>query len=150
MKIRPLASEKIDQAFPVVQLVIPHVSQKTWQQFAMSLLKDGRSDRRGILTVEDEQGHIQGLTGYEVDERLDHGRTLVANDLLVPGSLQSVREQIVMGLIQALEVMAQDAECDAIHTLVPDRMRGVRHSLVIGNLARKGHRVEAWRLVKRL
>ncbi|GGF43649.1 hypothetical protein GCM10011611_57570 [Aliidongia dinghuensis] len=102
----PLQPREVGQAFPLVQLLLPGVDRRHWEQFARRFLR--RSGRRGILTVRDRWGHIRGLAIFrrEIDMA---GPILDADPVLVVDLLDA--SEVALTLIRALELRAREIDC---------------------------------------
>jgi hypothetical protein len=104
----------------------------------------------GILAVTDERNYIAGLCSYRVVPDLIHGRLLDAGHFLAFDLLD--RRPVAEALAEALEALARELGCAAVHTHLPQRNDappGPDQGLS-GLLAARGHRVESLGLCKRL
>ena len=118
MKTQTLNSQKVDQAYGLVRLAAPQISLEDWRDFARSSISPSEAPESGILTVEDESGYIMGLVGYVVDYDLEHGRTLIAKNLMALADTDKGRQEVAFALISALEDLASHQRCGAIRTIV--------------------------------
>ena len=111
--LRPLEHERIRQAFPLVQAVLPGTTLARWTEFARALTADrlGRASS-GIMAAENQSGYIVGMFTHQTRDELASGRTLAIGNLLLadfPG-----RDQAIGHLIDGMEVMANLRGCHAI------------------------------------
>lgn len=111
--LRPLEHERIRQAFPLVQSVLPNTSLLRWTEFARGQIPEGKgSTERGIVVAENQPGYIVGLFTHQTRDELALGRTLAIGNLLVPDF--PGREQAVAYVIDGIEVMANLRGCNAV------------------------------------
>ncbi len=154
LTIQPLSAARVNQAFPLIQTALPEVTLAAWRDFAAALMK-GRNARGdiqegGILTVADRRDTIAGLCSYRLVPDLVHGRLLDAGNFLAFDLFE--RQPVAEALAAALEALARERGCSAVHTHLPhrnDAPPGPGHGLS-GLLAARGYRVESWDLCKRL
>ncbi len=153
LKIRPLSAERVSQAFPLIQTALPEVTLAAWRDFAAALMSGGDAPggarEGGILAVTDERDYIAGLCSYRVAPDLVHGRLLDADHFLAFDLLD--RRPVAEALAEALEALARERGCRAVHTRLPHKITAPDpgHGLS-GLLAARGHRVESLGLCKRL
>lgn len=146
LRTRPLPSEKIAQAYALVQAVRPDLTLEAWHAYAAPRASGGNG-RGGIVILENEQDCIIGLFSHRVDEDLCHGPTLavdtfIALDLVDP-------EDVTRALAAAMERQARASGCKAVHVSVPEARRN-SGGRVVHLLQQQGHRVEAVSLCKAL
>ena len=61
--IRPLGADQIAQAYPLVSIFEPQLTQDQWQDYAGTLIEQGGDgEERGIITVQSLQRAIYGLS----------------------------------------------------------------------------------------
>ncbi len=161
-KIRPLSAESVTQAYALIQTALPEVTLAAWRDFAAALMSgpDARGDapggargdarEGGILAVADRRNYIAGLCSYRVVPDLVHGRLLDAGHFLAFDLLD--RRPVAEALAEALEVLARERGCAAVHTHLPYRTAAPTEpgNGLSGLLAARGHRVESLGLCKRL
>jgi hypothetical protein len=150
LKIRPLTTERITQAFPLIQAALPAVTLAAWRAFAAALMTGGAARDSGILAVTDERNYIAGLCSYRVVPDLVHGRLLDAGHFLAFDLID--RRPVAEALAEGIEAMARDRGCSAVHTQLPRRNDTLSQpGDGLGELlAACGHRVETLGLCKRL
>ena len=113
---RRLTKERVEQAYPLVQTVSEEVSLKKWHAYADAYLNRGSKGsigESGIVCVENEQGYIHGLLGFRVDMTLRWGRTLICEHLIALHLVNA--EPIITTIIEKMDALARDLECEAIH-----------------------------------
>ncbi len=154
LEIRPLSAERITQAFPLIQTALPEVTLAAWRDFAAATMsgRDTPGDARegGILAVTDGRDYIAGLCSYRVVPDLVHGRLLDAGHFLAFDMLG--RRPVAEALAAALETLARERGCSAVHTRLPHRTADPPDpgDGLSGLLAARGHRIESLGLCKRL
>jgi hypothetical protein len=75
--VRPLAPERIAQAFPLVMILDPGLTLDRWSRFATAFVRSMDSpEPREIITVQNEKGYIHGLASCRLRRDLHHGRVL--------------------------------------------------------------------------
>lgn len=150
LKIRPLSAERVSQAFPLIQTALPEVTLAAWRDFAAVLMSGGDAREGGILAVTDGRNTIVGLCSYRLVPDLVHGRLLDADHFLAFDLLD--RRPVAEALAEALEALARERGCTAVHTHLPQRNDAPTEpgTGLTGLLAARGHRVESLGLCKRL
>lgn len=141
-QIRDLTPERIAQAYPVVREITHDLSLDGWSAFAQSLIEEEpRAAWPSGIVVADLDGYIRGLFTYHVTPTLDHGRTLVVRNFAV---LQMIRrEALADTMLGAVNDLAQDHECQAIHAHIP-----AASAWTIDYFTGNGHTVEKHVLCK--
>ncbi len=146
--IKPLLPEQVAQAFPVVHTARPNLTLDRWVDYAGELAA-GKTQAvaNGIMTLQNDQGYIHGLFTYRVDQDLEHGRTLLAENVVVLGLTEQAAATVA--LIEAVEDLARRHDCGAIHTQLIGATAGpiADHSIV--NFFRdSGHQFGGLRMCK--
>jgi len=111
----PLGPKQIDQAYPIVQSILPDLDVNVWREFAEQV-GARPEDQAGIITVQN-QGYIHGLFSYAVEPHLIHDRLLLIDnffvlDLFNPGA-------VAEALLDAVDKLAARLGCRGIHTALP-------------------------------
>ena len=153
---QPLSAARVIQAFPLIQTALPGVTLAAWRDFAAAQMHGGntRADDQegGILAVTDRRGYIAGLGSYRLVPDLVHGRLLDTGHFLAFDLLE--RQPVAEALAAALEALARERGCSAVHTHLPhggdDGAPPGPGRGLSGLLAARGYRVESWDLCKRL
>lgn len=144
----PLGPKQIDQAYPIVQSIVPDLDVSVWRDFAEQIAARPR-DQAGIITVQ-SQGYIHGLFSYVIEPHLIHERILLVDNLFVldlfnPGA-------VAEGLLDAVDDLAEQHHCRVIHTSVPKRPSDARDQgdWILSLFKARGHCLENMTLCKRL
>ncbi len=155
---RPLSAARVSQAFPLIQTALPEVTLAAWRDFAAALMSgkiaqgnaQGGVREGGILAVTDGCDYIAGLCGYRVVPDLVHGRLLDAGPFLAFDLLD--RRPVAEALAVAVEALARERGCTAVHTHPPHRNDAPPGPATgLSELfAARGYRIESWDLCKRL
>jgi hypothetical protein len=161
---KPLIRRQIDQAFPVVQTIAPDLDVERWRDFAAAVLavqelefdvgSSARTDTpphaRGIMTVQNARGYIHGLFSYMVEEHLRHGRVLAVENFIVLDLFDMAGA--ADALLSAMDRMADDLGCAAIHTSLPDDYSSLPDycNWLLTSFRDAGHEVETLRLCKQM
>lgn len=114
--IAPLSTDRIDQAYPIVQSVMPRMDVATWRDHARRLTGAGAARPCGILTAE-FGGYIYGLCSYRIDSHLLHGRVLVIDDFIVSDLVN--QRSVAQSLLGGIDRLAGRESCAAIQTTLP-------------------------------
>jgi len=132
----PLDPRRIDQAYPVVQAVMPDIAAAEWRGYAASLL--GRDDR-GIMVLQDPAGYLHGLFAYAAVPHLGRGRVLRIECFVALGLLD--RDGPAAALLRAAEDVARRLGCRAVQTETPEveRANGGYRDWLFARLRRAGH-----------
>lgn len=124
--ITPLTSDRIDQAFPLVQADDATATLEEWRRLAGSALS-AAEDSAGIVTVQ-FRGYLNGLFLYRIDDDFDDGRVLTIDmirvlDIIDPAKVNRVLRQAMsataerFGCITIRPPLGGDAV--ASHTAAP-------------------------------
>ena len=118
--VRPLTPELIAEAFPVVAFVDEEVTVQQWRDYASSVIAKNRDDGAdGIMTLQDPQNHIIGISVYHIRPDLLRGRVLVIENFAVV-ALIGAREAAAK-LLTAMEELARDRDCSCLAVSLLDR-----------------------------
>ncbi|NBC32415.1 MAG: hypothetical protein GVY13_07040 [Alphaproteobacteria bacterium] len=144
----PLGPKQIDQAYPIVQSIMPDLDVNVWREFAEQV-GARPEDQAGIITVQN-QGYIHGLFSYAVEPHLIHERLLLIDnffvlDLFNPGAVANA-------LIDAIDGLAARLCCRAIQTALPKPASeaAAPQDWVLDHFRRRGHVLENMTLCKEL
>ena len=148
---RQLTPNQIAQAFPLVEILDAGLTAEQWSNYATALTgSSGRLSDRGIITVQNDQGVIYGLSAYWLRRDLRRGNVLeienfAALDLM--GGRSAART-----LLGALEKLARrrNCSCISINLLDPHMRRWLREPLhpAVELFRAAGYRGEPMRLRK--
>ena len=118
--VRPLTPERIPEAFPLVASLDRDITAQQWSDYARAFVDPhGRDDGCGIMTLQDPQANIVGLSVYHVRPDLHRGRLLVIENFAIV-SLVRV-QQAALTLLAAMEDLARDLECHCLAVSLLDR-----------------------------
>lgn len=145
---RPLAPERVDEAFPVARAAVSGLTLEQWQEFArMALTPSDTPTALGILVVENGRGYIQGFCTYRLQYSIRHGTALVVDDLVAVDLIDGA--PVAAALIEALEARARSTGCKVLQLHVPDEAASKKAANGLYEyLRRAGHAVDAVRLEK--
>lgn len=108
--VEPLAREQVSQAFPLVSVLDPDVRESQWVEYANAVLdKQDAGGSEGILAVQNEHGHIYGLSVYMVKQDLNRGQLLEIENFAVADPLGG--RAAARALLTALENLARNRDC---------------------------------------
>ncbi len=124
------------------------MSLEDWRDFATPPARAQGQVAGGIITVVSEQGYIVGLCCYRVTQELLHGAVLLANHFLILDLFG--QQAVVRALADAVESLARERRCTAIHTSLPETGVKGADDWLVRNLRDRGHRVESLRMCKLL
>ncbi len=148
LETRSLTPERVAQAFPLIQTAFPAVSLEDWRDFATPLARAQGPADGGIITVVSEQGYIVGLCCYRVAQDFQHGAVLMADYFLILDLFD--QNAVVRALADAVESLARERRCTAIHTSLPETGVKGTNNWLARILRSRGHRVESLRMCKLL
>lgn len=106
---RPLSRKRIPEAFPVVAFLDDRITAQQWSAYAGALVAANGQGRHGIMTLQDPQNHIIGLSVYHIRPDLHRGRVLVVENFAVVSLIGS--QQAAGALLSAMEQLARDQGC---------------------------------------
>lgn len=119
LKVDQLARERVQQVYPLIQLAKPRLSLDDWRVQALAHIDAKNRANRGFLGVEDERGVVLGVLQYEVDEDGEEGRVLRIRNFVALDLFEKLRDHVAEELIRAMDRLAADHGCVAIHTRLP-------------------------------
>ena len=118
--VRPLSQERIPEAFPVVAFLDERVTPQQWSNYARAVVAaNGQGGGHGILTLQDPQSHIIGLSVYHIRPDLQRGRVLVIENFAVVTLIGA--QQAASALLGAMEELARDQNCACLAISLLDR-----------------------------
>ena len=107
---RPLSRERIPEAFPVVACLDDQVTAQQWSNYASAVVAaNGQGGSHGIMTLQDPQSHIIGLSVYHIRPDLHRGRLLVIENFAVASLIGA--QQATAALLAAMEQLARERGC---------------------------------------
>jgi hypothetical protein len=146
IKTIPLTSERVQQAYPVIQTVMPDLTLGCWSGFASEYLEPDQQVRQphGILAAENEGGLIIGLAAYRRGADLRQGAVLIAEHLIAVDLLAC--QPIILSLTEKLEEIAAGCGCSAIQLVLTEKWD--EDSWLVRMLLDRGHKVQSLSLYK--
>jgi hypothetical protein len=118
--VRPLSQERIPEAFPVVAFLDEQVTPQQWSDYATAVVAaSGQGGGHGIMTLQDPQSNIIGLSVYHVRPDLQRGRVLVIENFAVVTLIGA--QQAASTLLAAMEALARDRDCACLAISLLDR-----------------------------
>ena len=117
--VRPLSPERIPEAFPVVAFLDERITVQQWSNYASAVVTANGQGSHGIMTLQDPQSHIIGLSVYHIRPDLQRGRVLVIENFAVV-SLIGV-QQAASTLLAGMEQLARDRDCACLAVSLLDR-----------------------------
>lgn len=145
----PLGPKQIDQAYPVVQSIIPDLDVSVWRDFAEQI-GARPEDQAGIITVQNK-GYIHGLFSYAIEPHLLHGRLLLIDNVFVLDLFNP--RAVAEALLDAVDGLAARLTCGAIQTTLPrlgEAGTKDRRDWLFEQFQTRGHVIENTVLCKRL
>lgn len=106
---RPLSRERIPEAFPVVAILDDRITAQQWSSYAGAVVAANGQGGHGIMTLQDPQSHIIGLSVYHVRPDLHRGHVLVIENFAVASLIGA--QQAAGALLAAMEQLARDQGC---------------------------------------
>lgn len=125
--VRPLTSDQILQSYPLVSVSEPSLTKDQWVAYASALVgAPGLADDPNIMAVQNDRGHIYGLSAYSIRPDLHRGQVMEVESFAV-ADLVGVR-RIATSLLETLEFLALQRSCNclSIRLLSPSMRRWFR------------------------
>lgn len=114
LRLQRLTSDKVGQAFVLVELVAPDISRGAWSRFAQGRISQASSLSGGILTVQDSQGIIVGLASYIIDKDVNDGQILKIDQFVSIAIIAQQTNAVMATLFDAMEDIAIKHRCSAV------------------------------------
>ena len=126
-QVRPLAPPQVAQAYPLISIFDPGLSQDQWSNYAGALMgAEGRGTEHAVLTVQSSQNHIHGLPVYWVRPDLRRGRVCeIENFVVVDITGNRAAAQVLLDFIEQL-ALEFDCSCVTLSLLNPQMRRWLR------------------------
>lgn len=149
--VRPLGTEQIAQALPLVRVLDPQLTLDRWSSYAMPFIEPTpRTDRREIITVQSDQGCIHGLAACRLKPELHGGPVLEVENFVCLDPAGGGRAAST--LLRAMESYARNWNCGYLRlSLLEPRLddgRQDRNRFVLDLLQAAGYRPESARFGK--
>jgi hypothetical protein len=111
--LRPLASDQVLQAYPLITIFDPELIQAQWSSYAEDVIAKSRSGAgHGILTVQSDEQYIYGLSAYWPKPDLHQGRVLEIENFAVVDFTGNRR--VARLLLDGLEDLGQRMACSCV------------------------------------
>lgn len=145
---RPLAVDRVDDAFPIARAATPGLTLDQWRGFAAeAMARAPEPAPPAIMLVENERGYIQGICAYRLQRDVRHGAVLTVEHLSTIDLIDT--KAVADTLLAALESLAREAGCRIIHLLVPEPSPGhASRGSLYDALRAAGHVVDGLRMTK--
>ena len=121
--VRPLAPDQIPQAYPLVSIFDPKLTQEQWSKYAGALISEHADhERHSIITVQSSQDYIYGLSVYWLRPDLREGQILEIENFAVVDLIGNRAAARV--LLEALQDVAVQLDCGCVSiSLLNPQMR---------------------------
>lgn len=121
--VRPLAAEQIAQAYPLVAIFEPSLTQDQWADYAGALISEkAEGENHSIITVQSGQDYIYGLSVYWLRPDLRQGKILEIENFAVVDITGN--RTAAKALLEALQKVALRLGCSCISiSLLNPQMR---------------------------
>ena len=150
-QVGELRQDRLEQAYPLVQLHHGALSLQDWKQFASRWLSDvAPLIEQGLLCCEDDDGTILGIAHYRIDQDLAVGLQLEADHILCFGRFPRDWCSVLNSLILALENRALSAGCGAVNLWFTADAPKFYPSKAFDQQRERGHRFSRWCYGKQL
>jgi hypothetical protein len=104
----------------VVAFLDEQVTPQQWSDYASAVVAStGQGSGHGIMTLQDPQSHIIGLSVYHIRPDLQRGRVLVIENFAVVTLIGA--QQAAAALLGAMEELARDRNCACLAISLLDR-----------------------------
>lgn len=145
---RLLSHEQVDQAFPIVQSAIAGITMDGWRRFAGALVSADRCVS-GVMTAQC-RNYIHGLFSYRALPSLRHRTQLVVENFIVLDLFNP--SGAASALLGAMDELADNLNCEAIHTTVPNSLREASdyRRWLVGLFQESGHHEDSVSLCKHI
>ena len=117
--VLPLSRDRIPEAFPVVACLDQQVTAKQWTDYATAVVAANGTGGHGIMTLQDPQSHIIGLSVYHIRPDLQRGLILAIENFAVVSLTGS--QQAASTLLAGMEDLARDCGCACLAVSLLDR-----------------------------
>jgi hypothetical protein len=144
---RRLGPKQVDQAYPILQSVMPELELADWRAYAGAII-DRPEDEGGIVAIYG-QGYIHGLFSYGVRPQLACHKVLIVETIIVLDLVNTAG--VATALLKAVDDLAGRLGAEAIHALVPSGRAQTSDyaDWLAGQFCAAGYRCEAAALCKK-
>lgn len=148
---RLLDRGSIDKAYPLIRGIMPNVTLERWAEFAKPYFA-ARSPKwpRGLMTIQNGEGYILGLFGFEVRDELHSNRTLFIYNIIVPQI--PGHDLIWAAVVSTAETLAAINDCRTIQIKLSDDLNAQEsgREWLGSSLMTAGYMVEGIHAFKRM
>ena len=117
--VRPLTPERIPEAFPLVASLDQDITAQQWSDYASAFVgPPDLGDGCGIMTLQDPQKHIVGVSVYYMRPDLHRGRLLVIENFAIVSLIRV--QQAALTLLAAMEDLACQLGCPCLAVSILD------------------------------
>ena len=110
--VRPLTTDQIAQAFPLLAVLDPDLTLERWTDYAAAFIEPSKDGPRAIMTVQNAQGYIYGLASCQRRCDLHHGCVLEVENFV---SLDLTDNKVAANaLLTVIESLAREWGCGHI------------------------------------
>jgi hypothetical protein len=144
---RRLGPEQVDQAYPILQSVMPELELADWRAYAGAII--GLPEDQGGIVAIHGQGYIHGLFSYGVRPQLACRKVLIVETIIVVDLVNTAA--VAAALLKAVDGIAARLGTEAIHALVPSGQAQTSDyaEWLSGRFRAAGYRAEAAALCKK-
>lgn len=146
LNVSLLPQDEVDRAYPLIQAALPGATIEAWRSFAAMRLGEDESSKTGILYVRNEQSYIVGLGAYMTVYDLQHGPILFADHLCAMDIVD--QSSVARALLRAMERIAEQQGCYAIHTALPQSDVREAHGWITNIFHERGHCIRGLQMCK--
>ena len=120
--VGPLGKGEIQQAFPLVRSVSPHLTMDRWVDYAQALYAPASRDVvGGVMSARNSQGYIFGIYCHVMEPDIEFGRIMRVSNFAAANLCES--GGVLGPLIDSMPLIARDHGCGSVHVDLPDTMR---------------------------
>lgn len=110
--VKPMTTEAIDRAFPLIRPVAPALGLDDWRAHCEALAAAAAEDREEAITAVNSGGYVKGLCIYVVRGHPHYGRLLDAPVFVVASAADS--ERVAAALLGALQAVSDRRQCSGV------------------------------------
>lgn len=147
---RPLAPDRVNDAFPMARAATPGLTLDQWRDFAVEAMTRAADPAPpAIMLIENEHGYVQGICAYRLQQDVGQGTVLTVEHFATIDLIDT--KAVADALLAALERLAREAGCRMIHVHVPEPSPGhASRGSLYDALRAAGHVVDGLLLSKAL
>jgi hypothetical protein len=120
LTVKPLEPGDVSTAFPLVRLHHKDLDLVQWADYARRILVNNEElHEQGFLAAYDNHDVIHGILQYEVRRDLEGNGRVTATTIMSCGFLDRHRVRVTTTLIQSLNTLARELDCERVAVEVP-------------------------------